>query len=49
MIAEVQPTGKYTEIFSSLASLVMGKAAMKRARPNLLGPFMSKISRRKAS
>jgi pilus assembly protein CpaE len=49
MLAEVQPAGKYTEIFAALAAAVTGRAAPKRLRTGLLEPFISALGLRKAS
>lgn len=49
MIAEVQAKGKITESFSELASVLTGKADVKRGSRNLLEPLMAKLMRRKAS
>jgi pilus assembly protein CpaE len=49
MIAEVQPTGKFAEIFLGLAASFTGRVEPKRSRSSLLDPFISKLARRKAS
>jgi pilus assembly protein CpaE len=49
MLAEVQPTGKYTDIFATLAASVMGRSEPKRLRTGLLEPFISALGLRKAS
>jgi pilus assembly protein CpaE len=49
MIAEVQAKGKITDSFSDLASVLTGKADVKRGGRNLLEPLMAKLLRRKAS
>jgi pilus assembly protein CpaE len=49
MIAEVQAKGKITESFSDLASVLTGKADVKRSSRSLLEPIMAKFLRRKAS
>jgi pilus assembly protein CpaE len=49
MLAEVQPTGKYTEIFAALSAAVTGRAEPKRLRAGLLEPFISALGLRKAS
>jgi pilus assembly protein CpaE len=49
MIAEVQPSGKCTEIFAGLAASVTGRLEPKRSRVSLLEPIISKLGRRKAS
>jgi pilus assembly protein CpaE len=49
MIAEVQPSGKYADIFGALASSLTGRIEPRRSRTSLLDPFISKLSRRKAS
>jgi pilus assembly protein CpaE len=49
MIAEVQPSGKITEMFVELASTITGRAEPKRARSALLDPLLAKFTRRKAS
>jgi pilus assembly protein CpaE len=49
MIAEVQPGGKYAEIFGHLAASVTGRVEPKRTRAAILEPFIAKLARRKAS
>jgi pilus assembly protein CpaE len=49
MIAEVQPSGKYAEIFAGLAASVTGRMEQKRSRASLFEPIISKLGRRKAS
>ena len=49
MIAEVQPGGKFADMFNSLAAGVTGRTETKRARASVLEPFIAKLSRRKAS
>lgn len=49
MIAEVQPSGKYAEIFAGLAASVTGRMEPKRSRASLFEPIISKLGRRKAS
>jgi pilus assembly protein CpaE len=50
MIAEVQPSSKAAEAFSSLASALTGRAEPKRQRLSLLdNPLISRLARRKAS
>ncbi|KQP96694.1 AAA family ATPase [Methylobacterium sp. Leaf117] len=49
MIGEVQAGSKAAEIFSSLAASITGRAELKRARPNLFEPLLSRLARRKAS
>lgn len=49
MIAEVQPSSKYAEIFAGLAASVTGRPEPKRPRTSLLEPIISKLGRRKAS
>ncbi|KQP33655.1 CtpF protein [Methylobacterium sp. Leaf104] len=49
MIGEVQSGAKAAEIFSSLAAAITGRAELRRARPNLFEPLLSKLARRKAS
>ncbi|KQQ40710.1 CtpF protein [Methylobacterium sp. Leaf125] len=49
MIGEVQANAKAAEIYSSLAASITGRAELRRARPNLFEPLLSKLARRKAS
>jgi pilus assembly protein CpaE len=49
MIAEVQPSGKVTELFVELACAVTGRTEAKRSRAYLLEPILAKLARRKAS
>jgi pilus assembly protein CpaE len=49
MIAEVQPSGRYTEIYGALAAAVTGRMEPKRARAGLLEPIISRLGLRKAS
>jgi pilus assembly protein CpaE len=51
MIAEVQPAGRYAEMFGAVAAAVTGRVETKRSRgaAGLLDPFISKLARRKAS
>lgn len=50
MVAEVQPTGKTTELFVGLAGAISGRAEIKRARStSILEPLMARLARRKAS
>jgi pilus assembly protein CpaE len=49
MIAEVQPTGKFAEIFAGLAAGITGRIEPRRSRSSLLDPLISKLARRKAS
>jgi pilus assembly protein CpaE len=49
MIAEVQPSGKITEIFVELARDTTGRIEPKRSRAHLLEPLLAKFARRKAS
>jgi pilus assembly protein CpaE len=49
MIAEVQPSSKYAEIFAGLAAAVTGRMEPKRSRVSLFEPIISKLGRRKAS
>jgi pilus assembly protein CpaE len=49
MIAEVQPSGKYTEIFTGLAAALTGRMEPKRSRSGLLDPIISRLGLRKAS
>ncbi|WP_346767236.1 AAA family ATPase [Enterovirga aerilata] len=49
MIAEVQPSSKTAEIFTSLAAAVTGRMEPRRPRGGLLDPFISKLARRKVS
>jgi pilus assembly protein CpaE len=49
MIAEVQAKGKVTDSFTELASVLTGKADVKRGGRNLLEPLMARLMRRKAS
>lgn len=48
MIAEVQPNGKFTEIFDELASMALGRPEPKRAKRTLLPPLIAKLTMRKA-
>ena len=48
MIAEVQPSGKASEIFVGLAGAVTGRAEAKRGRANPLNPLLAKLTRRRA-
>ena len=49
MIGEVQANAKAAEIYSSLVASITGRAELRRARPNLFEPLLSKLARRKAS
>ncbi len=49
MLAEVQPSGRFAEIFGALASATTGRIETKRVRSGLLDPLISKFARRKAS
>lgn len=48
MIAEIQATGRTTEIFADLASLAMGRAEPKRAKRTLLEPLMARLQLKRA-
>jgi pilus assembly protein CpaE len=49
MIAEVDAAHKVAEMFSELARAVSGRAEIRKAKRNLLDPFLQKIARKKAS
>ncbi|MGY2047231.1 AAA family ATPase [Methylobacterium sp. JK268] len=49
MLAELQAGGRVTEIVTTLASAVTGRAETKKSRPTLLDPLLAKLVRRKAS
>lgn len=50
MIAEVQPAGKYTDLFGALGAAVTGRLEPKRVRGGLLQPIISRLGGlRKAS
>jgi pilus assembly protein CpaE len=49
MVAEVKPGGKVNGLFLDLAAAVTGRTEAKRKGPKLLGPIISKFTRRKAS
>jgi pilus assembly protein CpaE len=49
MIAEIQAKGKVTEIFAELASVLTGKADVKRAGKSIFDPIVSTLMRLKAS
>ena len=49
MVAEVQAGSKHAEMFGALAASITGRMVPKRARSNILEPFISRMSRRKAS
>ncbi len=43
MLAEIEPGSKIVEIFNGLASLVMGRADVRKAKKSLLGPLLQRI------
>jgi pilus assembly protein CpaE len=49
MIAEIQAKGKITDLFGEMASIVTGKADVKRAGRGLLDPIMSRLMKLRAS
>ena len=49
MIAEVEASHKIAQTFSQLARAVTGKAELRRPSRNILKPFMTKLSSKKAS
>lgn len=49
MIAEVQPGGPVAQQFNDLAALLVGRAAARKPKRNLLEPILAKLMRRKAS
>jgi len=49
MIAEVDAAHKVAEMFSDLARAVSGRTEIRKAKRNLLDPFLQKIVRKKAS
>jgi pilus assembly protein CpaE len=48
MLAEVEQNSKIVETFDELSRLLMGKAAARKPKKNLLAPFIERFSRRKA-
>jgi pilus assembly protein CpaE len=49
MIAEVDAASKIAEMFSELARIVAGRSEIRKAKRNILEPFMQKLGRKKAS
>ena len=49
MIAEIQSKGKITDIFGEIASVLTGKADVKRAGKSIFEPIVSKLMRLRAS
>ncbi|WP_020173591.1 AAA family ATPase [Methyloferula stellata] len=49
MIAEVDAASKTAEMFSELARIVAGRSEIRKAKRNILEPFMQKLGRKKAS
>lgn len=49
MIAEIQSKGRITDIFGEIASVLTGKADMKRAGKSIFEPIVSKLMRLRAS
>ncbi|QXX75738.1 CtpF protein [Methylovirgula sp. HY1] len=49
MIAEVEPTSKVNETIAELARIVTGRTEVRKAKRNLLDPFISRLGLSKAS
>ena len=49
MIVEVEASHKVAETFAELARNLSGKVEIRRPSRNILKPFMTKLSRKKAS
>lgn len=49
MISEIQAKGKIAELFNETASILTGKADVRRGGRSLLEPIMARLMRRKAS
>jgi pilus assembly protein CpaE len=49
MLGELQPGGKFEDLFVSLATSITGRSDAKRRRASVLEPIIAKFTRRKAS
>jgi pilus assembly protein CpaE len=49
MVGELQPGGKFDDLFVNLATSITGRSDAKRKRASVLEPIMAKFTRRKAS
>ncbi len=49
MIAEVEAASKVAEMLSELARIVAGRSEIRKAKRNILEPFMQRLGRKKAS
>ena len=46
MIAEIEPKGKVAETFASLASMIAGRAEVKKQKRRLFDPFLARLTKK---